>query len=105
MHGNVTLAGPLWWVASALFVGAIALGLFIVIDALLPARSARFAELPESRWVYIVICGLYVIGAIVAQFVRIAALAVSVSIGAPFMVVLGLVYLLRVVFPKHVSDE
>lgn len=105
MHGDVTLAGPLWWVASAVLIGAVALAAFMAIDALRAARTPRFGELPESRWVYFGISVVYVAGALVAQLVRIAPVAIAVSLLSPLILALGLVYLLRVVFPKRTPTE
>lgn len=105
MHGDVVLAGPLWWFASALFVGAILLALFMAIDALRPVRAERFAELPESRWLYVIISGFYAVAATTTQLVRIAPVAIGASLAAPLIIALGLVYLLRVVFPKRAAEE
>lgn len=105
MHGDVVLAGPIWWAAVALFLVAWLFSAFTMIDSLRTLRAERFAELPESRWLYFVPSAAFFVAAVVSQFAGERRLAVVVVAAAPFVLVLGMVYLLRAVFPKHDTDR
>jgi hypothetical protein len=105
VHDNVILGGPIWWLAvSGLIVSWLLAG-FVAVHASLPRRSSRFAELPESRWVYIAPSALYFVTVAVAQFAGIGALAIAIILAAPFVIAIGMVYLLRVVFPGPSAEE
>ena len=99
MHDSAALGGPLWVAAMALFVGALVLALFVVLDSLRPARSARFAALPEPGWLYTASCALFLASAIFVQVVPITLVAAITSLASPLILVIGVIYLLRVVFP------
>jgi hypothetical protein len=98
----VSVIGP---GAIAIVVGFIvvwAAAVAVVIDAL-RRRSWDFAGVAEGRWPYIVISGLYGCVALARQVPALAAAApwsgaVQV-LGVPVMCVVGVTYLLRVVFP------
>ena len=101
MHGDVVLAGPVWWIAVAFLLAAWVLSAVTAFDSLRVARAERFAELPETPWVYFVPAVSYFVIVIITQLTRVPALAIGIIIAAPFLMLLGMVYLLRVAFPKQ----
>lgn len=102
MHDNVLLGGPVWAFAQFLIVLAIGLTLFVLVDSARPKRRAAVtAFLREPLWGYTVFAGLYLGFLLVIQVIPGLQLAAAVvSLATPFALALGLVYLLRVVFPK-----
>lgn len=102
MHGSgVTLAGPVWWFAVALFISTWLLMGFVAIDIFGARRQERLSAVPESRWIYFVPAVTYFILAIAIQFLGLQALAAGVILASPLLLILGLVYLLRIVFVRH----
>ena len=102
MHGDSGLGGPLYVAFIAAFVGTLALALFVAIDAVRPVRQARFAEIPEQSWLYAVPSALFLASAVFVQVVRIPVVAGITYLASPMFFALGVVYLLRVVFPRPV---
>ena len=108
LHDNVTLAGPLWAIAQFLVLAALVLSFVMLADSLRPARRASAKEsLPEPIWLYTGAAGAFLALLIVVQLVPGVQLgAAAVAIASPLVLALGMVYLLRVVFPKqHVKSE
>jgi hypothetical protein len=95
------LGGPIWWYIVAVYVIAIALAFFVVADTLLPVRASRRAEVREPGWVYGAFQLVYllcVLGAWLPVMPR--PFAVVPVVLTPVSLVVGVAYLLRVVFPK-----
>jgi hypothetical protein len=105
VHGDVVLAGPIWWTAVALFLVTWALAAFVAFDSLRSVRSVRFEQLPEPRWLYFVPSVVFFLAAAISQFAGVGTLAVAVIAGAPVVLVLSMVYLFRIVFPKQVAGS
>jgi hypothetical protein len=101
VHGNLVLDGPVWWVAVTLLVVTWALSGFTAFDSLRASRAEQFVALPEVPWVYFVPSVTFFLMTILAQLADIPVVAIAVIVAAPFILVLGMVYLLRVAFPKH----
>lgn len=104
MHSNTTLAGPVWVIVQLLVVAAIVISVFMVADALRPHRRAQASErgLPEPLWVYAGTSGVFLALLIAVQVIPGVQLgAAAVAMATPLIIVLGMVYLLRVVFPKQ----
>lgn len=100
MHGEVSLGGPLWWIAATLLVIAGLLGAFVVFDSW-KVRRAAFERLPEPRWVYTVVQGTYVLALLAAQMPGVPALVGGIVVlVTPLAIAVSLAYLLRVVFPR-----
>lgn len=99
MHGDVSLGGPLWWIAATLLVFAGLLGAFVVFDSL-KVRRPVFERLPEPRWVYTVLQGIYVLALLAAQVPGVPAFVGGIVVlVTPVAIAVSLAYLLRVVFP------
>jgi hypothetical protein len=104
VHGDLVLAGPIWWIAIAFVVAAWVLSAVTAFDSLRAVRAERFAELPESQWVYFVPAVTYFVLVVIAQIGSVALLSVAVSITSPLIVLHAMVYLLRVAYPKQRSQ-
>ncbi len=104
MHGPTPLAGPVWVVAQIVMVSAIALSMFMLLDSLRAVRRAQ--EHGVGLWVYRVLSAGFLILFAAVQLIPGIQLGAAISAAtAPFILVLGLVYLLRVVFPKQAPVE
>lgn len=107
MHGDVSLGGPVWFAATVLILGGVVLSLFVFIDSVRPKRRAAAADrLPEPLWLYTVLTGAFLASLIVVQFLPGLQVAAAIpAIATPFMLAIGIVYLLRVVYPKPRTFE
>lgn len=105
MHGDVVLAGPIWWTAVVVYLVAWLLSGLTALDSLRAVRAERFSQIGESRWLYFGPSLAFFIAALVSQFAGVTSLSVVVVAIAPLILVLGMVYLLRVVFPKPAAIE
>jgi hypothetical protein len=95
------LGGPVWWYAVVVYVLALSLSAYVVIDSLRPARKTRFAELPEPGLLYTIFLGVYVALALGVWIKGIPRVVSAIPVGlTPFALAAGVAYLLRVVFPK-----
>ncbi|HSK46584.1 MAG TPA: hypothetical protein VLA05_01100 [Coriobacteriia bacterium] len=103
MHDNVTLAGPLWVIAQFIVLAALVLSFVMLADSLRPTRRANAKEsLSEPLWLYTGAAGAFLALLIIVQLVPGVQLgAAAVAIASPLILALGMVYLLRVVFPKQ----
>jgi len=103
VHENVLLAGPVWFFAQALILITVALSVFVLVDSLMPRRKARVAgRLPEPLWAYAVVMGVYLAVLFAVQVIPGLQLASAIAaIASPFALAFGVIYLLRVVFPKQ----
>jgi hypothetical protein len=106
VHGDVVAIGPLMWVLLGLGVLSWLLALFVTIDGL-RRRLTGHDRLPETLWPYIALCGAYAVAYTAFQFPQITARvtwAGSVVVyGLPLVMIAGVAYLLRVVFPKRTA--
>jgi hypothetical protein len=100
------LGGPVWVFASVLIYGTILLALYVLIDSLRPSRRASAkGRVPEPLWIYSAISVLFLGGLAVVQFVPGLQLAAAApALATPIVLIAGLAYLLRVVFPKPDAD-
>jgi len=115
MSGGVPLGGPVWLFAQFLILGTVLLSAFVFADSLRPARREKVrGHLGEPLWLYTAITGTFLALLIVVQVIPgLQRASAVVSLATPFAIVLGVVYLLRVVFPKagvpvdseHVADD
>jgi FtsH-binding integral membrane protein len=104
MPGQI-LGGPIWWFAMGIYLLAAGLGLFVLIDSLRPNGRSRFDALREPWWLYAVSEGIFLaflFGVWIPKVPRIVS-AIPVAL-TPFALVLGVAYLLRVVFPKPAAS-
>jgi len=101
VHGNVSLGGPVWLIATFLVLVTIVLSIFVIADSLRPARRASAAaRLREPWWIYPMIAADYLILLLVVQLIPGLQFAAAIAaLASPFALALGIVYLLRVVFP------
>jgi hypothetical protein len=100
------LGGPIWWFFFGVYLLAIGLAAFVLVDALRPVRTKRFAEIRESRLLYALASGTYlvfVVGVWVPSVPRVVSVVPVVL--TPFELGLSVAYLLRVVFPKPPAEE
>lgn len=110
-HGNITFS--VWYYVIIAIYVVIAIGaIAIIFDAMRAKRTQAFADLRraghkrEPLWLYQVFSGLYLLVFILAQFPSTPHQFKAVAIFAiPVMIAFELAYLLRVVFPKYVTDE
>jgi hypothetical protein len=104
VRGDVVAIGPLMWVLLALGVLSWMLALFVTIDGL-RRRFTGHDDVPETLWPYVALCGAYAVAYTAFQFPQVterAPWAGSVVVyGLPLVLVLGVTYLLRVVFPTR----
>jgi hypothetical protein len=100
----VTLGGPLWVVATFLILAGVLLALFVLVDSARPVRRAMVAATGRPReplWAYTVLNAAFLGTLLVVQFVPGLQLAAAIpAIATPFVLVAGIAYLLRVVFPR-----
>lgn len=110
-HGNITFS--VWYYIIIAIYVVIALGaIAIIFDAMRAKRTRAFADLQraghrrEPLWLYQVFAGLYLLVFIFAQFPSTPHQFKAVAIfSIPVMIAFELAYLLRVVFPKYVTNE
>ena len=100
------LGGPVWWYFVGVYLLAIALAAYVVIDSLRSQRRERLARLPEPARLYPIAAGAFLV-CVFGVWIPAVPRPVSVVpiVLAPFALVLGAAYLLRVVFPKPVADD
>jgi hypothetical protein len=93
--------GPIGWYFLFVYVAAVVLAAYVVVDSLRPKRRARLAELPEPWWIYTVVQAVFLAFALfgwVPPLPRwVAVIPVAMT---PFMLAEQVAYLLRAVFPK-----
>ena len=101
---DYTLGGPIYWLMIGLLVLAGMLAAFVVLLALLVARRGRLAEKPASVWLWAGPQVVYLALLFVVQgpWLPLIASAVLVLL-TPVALIQSIVYLLRVVFPKHAA--
>jgi uncharacterized membrane protein YoaK (UPF0700 family) len=97
---NQVLGGPVWWFFLGLYLLAIALALFCLVDSLLPRHRERFAQLPEPAWLYTAVFAVFVafVAGVWLPIVPRIVAVVPVFM-TPVVLAVGVAYLLRVVFP------
>lgn len=105
MHSTTGLGGPLWVFAAAFYVGSLLFAVFITTDSLRKARQSRLRELPEPQWLYTLPSIVFLAAAALVQIAPVPPIAIAASLSSPVIVVLGFVYLLRVVFPRPANEE
>jgi hypothetical protein len=100
------LGGPVWWFVVGVYLLAIALAAFVLIDSSRPRRRDRLAALPEPAWLYAGMSGLYlacVVGAWIPGVPRV------LTVIPVFLTLLAMptavAYLLRVVYPKPAGGD
>lgn len=106
MHGDVQLGGPVWLFAQLVVLLAIVLNLFVLVDSLRPKRRAdAAARLPEPLWVYAAFSAIFLgLSLVVTVIPGLQVTAAAVPLATPLALVVGVAYLLRVVFPKPAPD-
>jgi hypothetical protein len=107
LHGlDWFTGGPVGWYILAMYVLAIGLAIFMLVDSQRALRRPRLAELPEPGWIYPVFGGgfLIFVVSVLLPFVPVVLSAVPALL-TPFCLALGVAYLLRVVFPKPASVD
>jgi len=98
---DYVLGGPVFWVVTVLLFGAAMLAAFVVIDSLRRALLPGSRPAEPLRWVYLVPQAVYFVLMVLGQLNAVPILAVGVAVlAAPVVIAQGVVYLLRVVFPK-----
>jgi hypothetical protein len=83
------------------------LAAYVVIDSLRRAFLPGSRPSEPLRWIYVVPQAVYFVLMLLGQLNAVPILAVGIAVlAAPVVITQGVVYLLRVVFPKaHNSDE
>lgn len=107
LHGlDWFTGGPVGWYILGMYVLAIGLAVFVLIDSQRSARHDRLAELAEPAWIYPVFAGgfLIFVVSVLLPFMPVVFSAVPALL-TPFWLVIAVVYLLRVVFPKPASAD
>lgn len=93
--------GPVGWYFLFVYVAAVLLAVFVIVDSLRPKRRARLVQLPEPWWIYLASQAVFlafVLFGWVPPLPRWVALIPVVM--TPFALAEQIAYLLRVVFPK-----
>lgn len=102
-----TLNGFVWWFVVGIYGLTIALSLYVAIDSVRPARRPRLDALREPWWLYTAEAVVY-LAAVIAAWVPLPAQLRwlhAIPVGLTLVaLVLGIAYLLRVVFPKPVAE-
>jgi len=103
VHGDTSLGGPIWFILQFLMLATLALAGYVFVDSLRASRRADAAErLPEPSWIYTVVSATFLLLTLAYFLDRQMRLgAAIVPLSAPVMIVVGFVYLLRVVYPKR----
>ncbi len=96
------LGGPVWFFAQVVIFGTLALSVFVLVDSLMPRRRSKVGDrLPEPLWVYSAVNVAYLLLLLAVQLIPGLQMAAAVvAIASPIVLAFGVVYLLRVVFPK-----
>jgi len=107
LHGlDWFTGGPVGWYILGMYLLAVGLAVFVLIDSQRDARRPRLDELPEPAWIYPVFGGgflVFVVG-VLLPFMPVVFSAVPALL-TPFLLGLSVAYLLRVVFPKGTPPE
>lgn len=102
MHGDLTLGGPLWVVATGLLVLICALALFVVADGV--RRMRKGGQLRAGRvalWVYLSAESAFLAVLVLAQVLPgVSLMSAAPVLGAPVALAVGVAYLLQFVFPR-----
>lgn len=112
MHGDLVLGGPVWLFATVIILITLLLALFVLLDAMRPARRRQITERAravgrraEPLWFYAAVEAAFLGALLVAQVWAGISLVSAVPVAlAPFALAMGIAYLLRVVFPRHVTS-
>ena len=98
--------GPVGWYFLGMYVLAVGLAIFVLVDSQRPVRRPRLDELPEPAWIYPVISGgfLIFVFCVLLPFVPVLFSAVPALL-TPFWLAISVTYLLRVVFPKPAPTD
>ncbi|NTU71509.1 MAG: hypothetical protein HGB10_06785 [Coriobacteriia bacterium] len=111
---DYVLGGPVFWLATGLLLAAGALAAFVVFDCVRRARAVRADDAgPDAgrvatplRWWYLAPQAVYLVLVVLGQFRIVPVVVTGITVFAtPVLIGQGVFYLLRVVFPKGVSDE
>jgi len=113
MPGKVNLIGPGMYVFFGLFVLIAVFGVWMMIDTTRPKRrlNKKLNHIPHEPLSAYVLCGGLYMALFLLMLVLIAAsgkqspVAMAVLFVAPFMAVIEVAYLLRVVYPKPVKEQ
>ena len=98
MEGYVW-AGPVFAFAMVLVVSSAGLSAFMLYDTV--RRDAARYRVPEPRWLYPIVSGAYLLGVVLAFLPAMKGrVGAAIAIATPLVLVVGVAYLLRVVFPK-----
>lgn len=110
MHGDLSLGGPVWLLATTVLLVTLGLALFVFADSLRGARrraaaSRRAAGGPrEPLWMYTAGEAAFLALLALTQVLPGISLVSAVPVIAmPLALVLGITYLLRVVFPASAA--
>ena len=105
-HGDTVLGGPLWLAAQFVVLGAIVLSLFMLLDSLREARREQSREGQIGRlWAYRALSGGFLLLLLAVQVIDGIQLgAAAAALAAPLVIAAGMVYLLRVVYPKRPAE-
>ena len=98
MEGYVW-AGPVFAFAMILVASSVGLSAFMLYDSV--RRAAADYRVPEPRWPYQIVSGVYLLGVVLAFLPAMKGrVGAALAIATPLVLVVGVAYLLRVVFPK-----
>jgi hypothetical protein len=103
-HGDAVLGGPVWWFVTIFILVSVVLALFVLFDSLTPRRRAAVAgRVREPLWLYAAVQAFFLVSLVLAQVLSGVSLSSAIPvIAAPISFATGIVYLLRVVYPKQV---
>lgn len=103
-HADLGLGGPLWTVAQFMFLAAVGFAIFVLLDSV--RRVHRSGERYVDRMLkYGAFQMLFLLVLLLAQFEILNPwLPIAAVMMIPFSVGQGVVYLLKVVYPKPPED-
>lgn len=105
MHGDVALSGPVWLFATAVILIAVMLALVVVVDSIRPLRRLRDGSRSGRTWPYALVEASFLVALAVAQFAPgVSGVSLLPVALAPIALLMGVLYLLRVVYPARVDS-
>jgi len=107
LHGlDWFTGGPVGWYILGMYVLAVGLAIYVLVDSQRAARRPRLDELPEPAWIYPAIGGgfLILVVSVLFPFMPVMFSAVPALL-TPFWLGVSVAYLLRVVFPKPAPTD
>ena len=100
MHGDISLAGPLWVVSVGLVIVTAGLALFVVVQSMRPRYQPAAERLREPLWTYTVGQSLFLAVLLLLQLAEVPVLSGLLLVLIPLSLIQSFAFMLRVIWPR-----